>query len=81
MDNFIEKCLSGQALLDEIDDYIDQWHTGNSDVPLHTYLGMSWEEYAAWIKLPDNLTYIVAAHKFNISYKDAIAQAAGNKSL
>lgn len=63
MSSFIEKCISGQALLDEIDYYIDQWHTGNSDLPLHTYLGMSWEEYKAWIESPDSLLRIVAAHK------------------
>ncbi len=76
MCNFIQKCLSGDALLDEIDDYIDEWHDSDSDVPLHTFLGMSWEEYAVWMKSPDNLTYIVSAHKQNISYKEAIAQAA-----
>lgn len=76
MCNFIQDCLSGDALLDEIDDYIDKWHEGDSDIPLHTYLGMSREEYAAWLKSPENLTYIVAAYKYNINYKDVIVQAA-----
>ena len=76
MCNFIQDCLTGDALLDEIDDYVDNWHQGDSDLSLHAYLGMSWEEYAAWLKSPDNLTYIVAAHKYNISYKDVMVQAA-----
>ncbi|CAN5492614.1 hypothetical protein BH09BAC4_BH09BAC4_15480 [soil metagenome] len=76
MYNFIQKCLTGDALLDEIDDYVDKWHDGDSDVSLYVYLGMSLEEYAAWIESPDNLAYIVAAHKYNINYKDAIGQAA-----
>lgn len=76
MCNFIQNCLNGDALLDEVDDYIDEWHNGSADIPLHTYLGMSLEEYAAWIESPDNLTYIVAAHKYDMNYKDAIGQAA-----
>ena len=73
MSNFIQNCLNGNALLDEIDDYIDRWHSGDSDMPLHTYLGMSREEYASWIESPDNLIYIVAAHRCGTNRKDAIA--------
>ena len=63
MCSFIEKCLSGDAMIDEIDYYIDQWHNRHSDLPLHTYLGMSWEEYKSWVESPDTLPLIVAAHK------------------
>lgn len=76
MYNFIQNCLTGDALLDEIDDYIDKWHDGDSDLPLHDYLGMSRDEYAAWIELPSNLTYIVAAHQYKVDYKDVITRAA-----
>lgn len=65
MCNFIQDCLTGDALLEEIDDYIDKWHDGESDLPLHTYLGMSRDEYGTWLESPDRLTYIVAAHKRN----------------
>jgi hypothetical protein len=63
MCTFIEKCVSGTAQPDEVDYYIDQWHTGYSDLPLHTYLGMSWEEYKTWVESPDSLPLIVYAHK------------------
>lgn len=77
MSNFIQNCLTGDASLDDIDDHIDKWHDGDSELLLHTYLGMNRDEYAAWVESPDTLTHIVAAHKRGISYKDAIAQAAG----
>lgn len=62
MCNFIEKCVNDTAQPDEIDHYIDQWHTGNIDTPIHIYLGMSLEEYRAWIETPDVLPTIIAAH-------------------
>ena len=76
MSNFIQNCLTGDALPDEIDDCIDQWHDGSSELPLHTYLGMSWDEYATWIESPNSLVYIIAAHKYNISYSEAVSRAA-----
>jgi hypothetical protein len=46
--SFIEKCINGDASLDEIDNYIDEWHDSDSDInlELHEFLGMSWEEYS-----------------------------------
>lgn len=46
---FVQKCISGEATVEEIDDYIDQWHNGNHSEPLHEFLGMTEEEYNAWV--------------------------------
>jgi hypothetical protein len=36
---------------DTIDDFIDQWHDGAGEgMPLYEYLGMTLEEYAAWVE-------------------------------
>ena len=32
-----------------IDDKIELWHTGTGDMPLHEYLGMTWDEYSEWV--------------------------------
>ncbi len=64
MSNFIEKCLKGQVLPDDIDDFIDSWHEEDSDQPLHRYLGMTRSEYSLWVADPDVLPYIVNAHHF-----------------
>lgn len=44
MSNFIQNCLAGKSLLEDIDDYVDQWHESDSEIPLHVYLGMNHEE-------------------------------------
>lgn len=34
---------------EEFEDLIDQWHSNPDDKrPLHTVLGMTWEEYREW---------------------------------
>ena len=40
-----------------IDDKIDEWHTGSSTEPLYIHLGMSWEEYCAWVKAKDKMKF------------------------
>lgn len=63
MYNFIESCLRGDSLPEDIDDYIDQWHEGDSEESLYDFLGMRRDEYAAWVEQPDVLPFIITAHK------------------
>ena len=44
--------------LDRIEERIEVWHTGCSDLPLHEFLGMTQEEYSKWL-----LTTIYPASK------------------
>jgi hypothetical protein len=60
---FIELCLEGEALLEEIDDFIDEWHSSSDGREIHGFLGMTKDEYAFWVSEPSSLAYIVAAHK------------------
>lgn len=60
---FIEKCLNGDVLYEDIDDYIDIWHESDSDDELFEFLGMTREEYAIWVKNPDTLPQIIANHQ------------------
>ena len=60
---FIEKCLSGDALYEDIDDYVDIWHDSNSTDELYEFLGMTRQEYWLWVRNPDILPQIVQAHK------------------
>jgi hypothetical protein len=35
----------------ELDDAVTAWHEGaGADIDLHDYLGLTWEEYSAWIE-------------------------------
>jgi hypothetical protein len=63
MSNFIQNCIRGEAFLSEVDNYIDQWHNSETDMPLHTFLGMSKQEYALFVQDEIYLTSIVTAHK------------------
>lgn len=34
---------------ESIDDKIDEWHEGDSELSLHEYLGMTWEVYQKFV--------------------------------
>lgn len=61
MSNFINKCLTGDALLDDIDDYIDAWHRDDGGLSLYDFLGMTRNEYSCWVQDPSCLPFIVHA--------------------
>jgi len=65
-DSFIEKCLRGEAMIDEIDDYVEKWHSSAEDGDIHTFLGMTGKEYGLWIRDPYTLPYIVASRHESI---------------
>lgn len=65
MSNFINDVINADALIDEIDDYIEQWHISDSELSVFEYLGMSEEEYFLWLENDFYLKYIIAAHEQN----------------
>ena len=71
-DSFIQRCLRGEAMIDEIDDYVERWHSSAEDVDIHTFLGMTSKEYALWIRDPDTLPYIVASRRENIPLRQIV---------
>lgn len=34
---------------EEFESKVEEWHEGDSKLELHEYLGMTWEEYAAYV--------------------------------
>ncbi|PPQ31540.1 hypothetical protein [Rhodopila globiformis] len=63
--DFFSLYARGDLTADTIDDWIDTWHGGldprAKDSPLHTYLGLSPEEYALWVYDSDALPTILSA--------------------
>jgi hypothetical protein len=63
--DFFSRYARGDLTAGEIDDWIDTWHDGldpqAKDNPLHTYLGLSLEEYALWVYDSDALPTILSA--------------------
>jgi hypothetical protein len=72
MSSFIDLCLNGDRLPEEIDDYVDAWHADDSKLPMHKYLGMTRSEYNLWVIDSDVLPFIVDAHRTGEDVADLI---------
>ena len=42
--SFVDKCLGGEALLEDIETYIADWHSGTGQQRLSEFLGMTQKE-------------------------------------
>ena len=71
-DKFLFKCLDGQVDLEDIDDFIDAWHNGDSEEELYEYLGLTRDEYALYVEKPITLPYIIMSHKFRVPIETAL---------
>ena len=64
---FFDLYSRGQALADEIDDFVDRWHRGSDpqarELPLHEYLGLTLDEYELWVQDPDILPQVLVARR------------------
>jgi hypothetical protein len=69
---FIDLCVEGQVLPEEINDYVDEWHESDSDESIYDYLGMSQQEYRLWVHDPDILPFIITARTQNRSIDDVV---------
>lgn len=70
--NFIDACINGDALYDEIDDYIDEWHDGDYTEDMYEFLGMTKIEYRLWVENDNILKYIIKAHMENKDIQDVL---------
>lgn len=64
---FFDRYSRGEALPDEIDDFIDKWHDRVDpqarSLPLHEYLGMTLEEHEVWVHDAEALPHILIARR------------------
>ena len=72
MSSFVQKCIRGEALLEDIDDFVEAWHSNDSAVPLHKFLGMTKPEYSLWVADPGVLPFIITAHKLKRDVGDLL---------
>ena len=72
MSSFIIDCINGDALMSDVNDYIERWHESDSPVELHEYLGMSGKEYRLFVDDENYLGLIIKAHKDNIDIESLI---------
>lgn len=76
---FVDDVLVGQAVMADIDDYIDRWHDAPEGSPvaateLHDYLGMSWDEYQLWGERPESLRFILSARRAGLPVAEVLRQ-------
>lgn len=73
--SFIENCLMGLSLPDEVDDYVGRWHADESiHLNLGEYLGLSDDEYEVWMLDASLLPTILAARKNHIALQDYLSK-------
>lgn len=61
---FVKLCLDGDALAEDIDDFVDVWHQGGTGLPLYEFLGFTHDEYKLWVERPNSLDLILYARRF-----------------
>ena len=58
-ETFMDSVISGKVSMSAIDDYVDNWHDGNSNLELHEFLGLTHDEYTQWVEKPGSLEDII----------------------
>lgn len=71
---FVSACLSGSALLDEVDDWVERWHAGEGSDDLDAFLGFTPEEGALWAERPEALRFVVAAHRRGVPVQELLCE-------
>jgi hypothetical protein len=57
--NYLQKAIQEYPDKLDIDDYIDEWHLGTSELKLHAYLGIDYEDYKKWAIKPSYLNVLI----------------------
>jgi hypothetical protein len=64
MTTFIDDVLAGRAVPEDIDDYVELWHSGFlPPMPLYKFLGLTPHQYGQWLVDPAVLGDILAEAK------------------
>ena len=76
--SFIQLCIEGNANPENIDNEIERWHdlTVAIPLPLHEYLGMTWEEFGQWVQDSSTLPAIIEAHKEKHEHSGSVEDTA-----
>jgi hypothetical protein len=70
IDTFIDLCLMGEVLAEEIDDFVAQWHETDTDRSIEEYLGLTPQEYILWVEKPEALEFILYSRRYNNPLQD-----------
>ncbi len=71
-DNFVARCLRGEAFAHDIESEVERWHTSTASLDLATFLGLSDDEYAIWVEKPAMLEVILMARKQDMTLPESL---------
>lgn len=78
--NFVLDCLEEGLFIDEIDDYVEYWHTNEMNISLCEFLGFTEEEYRDWLIYGNDVVRdILYCRRHTINYNDYINMSTGDK--
>ena len=62
--SFVDAVLAGQATTDDVDDWVERWHsTDTGDIELHQYLGLDEREMESWPRQTESLDDIIVRRR------------------
>lgn len=72
---FLALALRGEIFepVSAIDDYIDRWHEEDNELPLHEWLGMTWDEYSLVVRNPKYLRAVLASRASGMPIESSVA--------
>lgn len=69
--NFVQDCLDGNAILDDIDDYVEYWHNNDVNGTLEKFIGLDEYESEKWLQEGDDiLRGVIYCRRHNLNYKE-----------
>ena len=58
---FVDAVLAGSATTDQVDDWVDRWHTSDTgSIELHEFLGLDETEMESWLRETSTLDEIIS---------------------
>ncbi|WP_428483372.1 hypothetical protein [Rhodopila sp.] len=83
---FMDLYSGGYLMADEIDDFIDRWHeeakvVETDSIPINEFLGMTRDEYEAWVHDASVLPHIVRARMSHASLDAVMHEHVDNMLL
>jgi hypothetical protein len=62
--SFVDAVLAGQATTDDVDDWVERWHsTDTGDTELHQFLGLDEREMESWLRETESLDDIIVRRR------------------
>jgi len=74
-ERFFDLYTAGDALAEEIEDFVHEWHKVQTDLPLYAYLGLKKDEYEIWVRFPDALPTILNSRKTGKSITNILMES------